>query len=328
MGQTALIDRFGRRHNQLRLSVTDRCNLRCTYCMGENGVPWLEPGRILRYEEILAVVRIAAELGMSRVRLTGGEPLVRKDLAWLVRELRRIPGIEDLSLTTNGILLGEQADELRRAGLDRVNISLDSLNPETYGAVTRGGQLARVLDGIETALAVGFWPVKINVVLMKGVNDGDIPEFLRLAFSRPLHLRFIECMPIGRTGLDHGNRYLTVRSVLETAASLGFALTPCDPPSGSGPAETYAMRNGEGTIGLIHPISRHFCSACNRLRLTADGYLKPCLYWQEELSVRPVLDRPDELRRLFRRAMELKRPAHRMSTEAYGHIRCMSRTGG
>lgn len=327
MTQKKLVDSFGRLHNYLRLSVTDRCNLRCTYCMGAEGVRWLEREKILRYEEIVEVVKTAVTLGIERVRLTGGEPLVRKDLHLLIRELSQIPGLKDLAMTTNGLLLPEQAQLLREAGLNRVNISLDSLNPDTYHSVTRGGELRQALAGIEAALKTGFNPVKINVVLMKGINDCEVPNFLRLAYERPLHIRFIEYMPVGGEKMEQVNRFLPARSVLETAAS--YELTPAETVPGNGPAETYRIAGGAGTIGFISPVSRHFCCDCNRLRLTADGFLKPCLYWHDELAVRPFLGDPDGLRALFFRAMEVKRKEHQMenSGEFTGN-RCMSRIGG
>lgn len=325
-----LKDRYGRIHNQLRVSVTDRCNLRCIYCMNPEGLPLLPREQILSYEEILAVVRVAAELGINRLRFTGGEPLVRKGLDWLIGEIRCIPGIDDLSLTTNGLLLAEQAPSLRRAGLDRVNISLDSLDPATYASITRGGDLARVLAGLEAALDAGLHPVKVNAVLMRGINDREVPDFLRLANRLPIQVRFIEYMPIGAPGETQNEYYLSADYILEAAASLEMDLVPVGSPAGAGPAVAYGVRGGEGQIGLIRPISHGFCAGCNRLRLTADGFLKPCLYWQDELPVRPVLDKPDVLRRLFQRAVRIKHKEHALGRPdlALARMRCMSRIGG
>jgi len=330
MQQRKLVDAFGREHNYLRISITDRCNLRCFYCMGPDGVPWLDRKQILNYEEILEVVKVAADLGVNRIRLTGGEPLVRKNLNWLIQKIREIPQITDLSLTTNAILLAEQALELREAGLDRVNISMDTLDPAVYSQITRGGDLSRVWAGIEAALKAGLNPVKLNIVLLKKVNEAEIPNLLRLAYERPLHIRFIEYMPLGYLGINHPEHYLSLQVIRETAAALDMDLKPTDSLKENGAAETYALSGGKGTVGLIHPLSRPFCATCNRLRLTADGVLKPCLYWKRELPVRPVLGQPEKIRELFLAAMKLKPEKHEMRVD--GHLetnrRCMSRIGG
>ena len=331
MERKSLVDSFGRSHNYLRISVTDRCNLRCSYCMGPEGVDWLDREKILRYEEIVEVVKVAAGLGINKIRITGGEPLVRKDLSLLVKELRRIPGIKDLSLTTNGLLLAKQAKELHDAGLNRVNVSLDSLDPENYRQITNGGDLKEVLSGIEAALTVGLLPVKINVVLMKGLNDHEIPAFLKIASERPLQIRFIEYMPLG-TGNNERleSAFLSAATVLETAAALGAPLTENSQNNcGGGPSDLFKLPGSAGSVGLIHPVSSRFCSTCNRLRLTADGFLKPCLYWNDELAVRPCLGDSEALSNLFFQAMEIKKEKHGMSAD--GQListRCMSRIGG
>lgn len=327
MAETKLVDSYGRLHNYLRVSVTDRCNLRCVYCMGEEGVEWLNPERILRYEEIVEVVKTAVDLGVERVRITGGEPLVRRDLPLLINELSRISGLKDLALTTNGILLPQQAEILREAGLKRVNISLDSLRPATYRQLTRRGDLRLALAGVEAALKAGFSPVKINVVLMKGINDREIPDFLKLATERPLHIRFIEYMPVGGGNIDHRDRFFPVASALEMVAEAG--LRPLGEATGGGPATVYTIPNGAGSIGFITAVSGKFCRDCNRLRLTADGFLKPCLYWPDELAVRPCLGDPARLRALFRQAMKVKKRESRLETGTPSkENRCMSRTGG
>lgn len=330
----ALIDRYGRKHDYLRISVTDRCNLRCIYCMGPEGVRQIPHEQILTYEQILEVIRAAAALGVSRVRFTGGEPLVRKELLHLVREGSRIPGITELTMTTNGILLPGLAGPLREAGLGRVNISLDSLKPEVYRRITRGGELSRVLAGIEAAAAAGLKPVKINIVLMKGINHREIPAFLQLSRERELHLRFIEYMPIGAWSDEHREYFLPLDHVQEEAARIGLPLTPAETPAGAGPAEYFRLPGARGTVGLIHPVSRHFCASCNRLRLTAEGYLKYCLYWQEEHSVRPALGDPAAMRRLLQDVVRLKPEKHRMSDRRSGAsmdpraMRGMSKIGG
>jgi len=329
-----LIDQHGRTHDYLRISVTDRCNLRCIYCMGEDGVEQLRHQDILSYEEIINVVKAGAELGISKIRLTGGEPLVRKNLVQLVALIREVPGIKDLALTTNGILLPDQAADLKKAGLDRVNISLDSLDARVYQEITRCGTLEQVLAGIETALKLNLDPVKINTVLMKGINDSEVLDFIKLTLEKPLHVRFIEYMPIG----DHDNRYrdhyLPLAFVEETAASAGLPLNPAPLPGGAGPAEAYTIKGARGTVGLIHPISRHFCDQCNRLRLTAEGNLKACLYWQDEYSVRPVIKDHEALKSLIQKVLNEKPVEHQMAGDGScgllkpGAMRTMSKTGG
>ncbi|HOL16261.1 MAG TPA: GTP 3',8-cyclase MoaA, partial [Bacillota bacterium] len=311
----ALIDLYGRKHDYLRISVTDRCNLRCIYCMGPEGVKQIPHHQILTYEEILEVVKAGAALGISKIRLTGGEPLVRKGILFLVKEIAQVPGITCLAMTTNGILLPQFAAPLKEAGLQRVNISLDSLKPAVYRKITRCGELAQALAGIEAALEAGLNPVKINIVLMKRINHREVPAFLKLALEKELHLRFIEYMPIGAQGLEHHKYYLPLSYVKEQAARMGLPLTPAEPPPGAGPAETFSLPGGKGTIGLIHPISRHFCASCNRLRLTAEGYLKSCLYWQDERSVRPALGDPVAMQELLQDVVRLKPEKHRMSPQ-------------
>jgi GTP 3',8-cyclase len=330
----ALIDAYGRKHDYLRISVTDRCNLRCIYCMGAGGVRQIPHREILSYEEILQVVRAGAALGISRVRLTGGEPLVRKDLLHLVREIAGTPGIADLSMTTNGLLLAGCAAELKQAGLRRVNISLDSLDAAVYRRITRGGELAQALEGIEAALTAGLAPVKINTVLMKGLNHTEVPSFLKLVREKPLHVRFIGYMPIGDHDRGYGRRYLPLDYIRKTAARLGMALVPAAAPEGAGPAESFTLPGGKGTVGLIHPISGHFCAGCNRLRLTAEGKLKSCLYWQDEYPVHPALGDTGALQELLREVIRLKpgkhamRPGSGVGPVRPGVMRTMNKTGG
>lgn len=328
-----LADNFGRRHDYLRISVTDRCDLRCVYCMGPEGVEWLEHSRILSYEEIVQVVQAAAGLGITRIRLTGGEPLVRKHIEVLVRDIAGIPGITDLAMTTNGQLLADKASVLKAAGLKRVNISLDTLKPDLYRKITRCGDLEKTLAGIRAALTSGLSPVKINIVLMKGINDEEIRSFLRLALEYPLHLRFIEYMPLDSHDREWQDRYLPLETVTEEARAMGFALEPIGKDDCAGPASMYRIPGGLGAIGLIHPVSNHFCNKCNRLRLTADGYIKPCLYWQDELFLRPFIGDPEGLKTLLQKALDYKRERHAMYEKTGGpsggeEIRGMSRIGG
>lgn len=330
----ALIDHYGRKHDYLRVSVTDRCNLRCIYCMGPEGVKQIPHERILTYEEILEVIAAGAALGITRVRFTGGEPLVRKELLHLVEESSRIPGITELTMSTNGILLPQFAGLLKQAGLRRVNISLDSLKPELYGRITRGGDLGRALAGIEAALEADLKPVKINIVLMKGINHPEVPAFLKLALEKELHLRFIEYMPIGAQGAEHEQYYLPLSYIHEVAAGMGVPLSPAESPAGAGPAEYFSLPGGRGTVGLIHPISQHFCHSCNRLRLTAEGYLKCCLYWQKEFPIRPALGDAAAMQKLLQEVVRLKPEKHLMGAHRGAGgvspqaMRGMSRTGG
>ncbi|SFI92792.1 cyclic pyranopterin phosphate synthase [Paenibacillus sp. UNC496MF] len=332
---SALTDRFGRVHDYLRISVTDRCNLRCLYCMPEEGVQFEPSENLLGYDQIAEVVRAGARLGISKLRITGGEPLVRPGLPGLVRELASIPGIRDISLTTNGVLLADQAEALRAAGLKRVNISLDTLDASRFRFIARRGELRRVLEGIEAAAEAGFAPIKLNCVLLKGVNEDEIAAFLDMAVKRPLHVRFIEYMPIGHADDNWRNHYLPLSRVLEIAGELGLAFERIGDVLGNGPSDDYRIRGGAGTFGLIHPVSDQFCTRCNRLRLTADGNLQPCLYWVDELNVKPALGHPEELEKLFLKALAIKPRNHEMAAkladEAQSHeptARRMSQIGG
>ena len=332
---TGLTDRFGRVHNYLRISVTDRCNLRCLYCMPEEGVAFADTSTLLTYDQIVEVVEAGAELGISRLRITGGEPLVRPGLADLISRLSDIPGIEDIALTTNALLLAPQAEALRAAGLSRVNISLDTLESSRFRMIARRGELKKVLQGIEAAAAAGFAPIKINCVLLKGINEDEIASFLKLAYEQPLHVRFIEYMPIGHADENWKKHYLPLSRVHEIAVEQGYDVVPGEAISGNGPSENWTLVGGKGSFGLIHPISDQFCSQCNRLRLTADGFIKPCLYWMDELDVRPALGDRSRLLDLYSRAMDLKPESHEMAAkladESQSHeptSRRMSQIGG
>ncbi|QHW30658.1 GTP 3',8-cyclase MoaA [Paenibacillus rhizovicinus] len=331
----ALTDRFGRVHDYLRISVTDRCNLRCLYCMPEEGVKFEPAENLLSYDQIAEVVRTGADLGITKLRITGGEPLVRPGLPGLIRELAAIPGIRDIAMTTNGVLLAEHAEELRAAGLNRVNISLDTLDPARFRFIARRGDLQRVLQGIEAAATAGFAPIKLNCVLLKGVNEDEIAAFLEMAFKQPLHVRFIEYMPIGHADENWRNHYLPLSRVLEIAEQNKLEVEPMKGLLGNGPSDDYRIKGGTGTFGLIHPISDQFCSRCNRLRLTADGNLQPCLYWVDELNVKPALGSPAALESIFMRAMNMKPKNHEMAAkladESLSHeptARRMSQIGG
>ncbi|MBB3108303.1 cyclic pyranopterin phosphate synthase [Paenibacillus phyllosphaerae] len=332
---TVLTDRFGRVHNYLRISVTDRCNLRCLYCMPEEGVEFAPSEDLLSYDSIVEVVETAASLGISKLRITGGEPLVRPGLAGLIARLSAIEGIRDISLTTNGVLLAAQAQALKDAGLNRVNISLDTLDPTRFRFIARRGDLKRVMEGIEAAAKVGFSPIKLNCVLLKGVNEDEIASFLKMSYEQPLHVRFIEYMPIGHADEGWRNHYLPLSRVLEIAEESGYKFAPKSDVLGNGPSEDYLIEGGVGSFGLIHPISDHFCKNCNRLRLTSDGGIKPCLYWIDELNVKPALGNPEALHELFMRAMDIKPLNHEMAEKLANQVqtheptaRRMSQIGG
>ncbi|MBE3580818.1 MAG: GTP 3',8-cyclase MoaA [Thermoanaerobacteraceae bacterium] len=321
-------DRFGRRINYMRVSITDRCNLRCRYCMPAAGVPLKSHDDILRLEEIVTLVEAAVQVGVRQVRLTGGEPLVRKNVVGLVGRLAALPGLEEVSLTTNGILLGPLARPLKEAGLGRVNISLDSLRPERYRYITRVGNLETVWRGIRAALTVGLTPVKLNVVVVRGFNDDEILDFARLARREPLHIRFIELMPIGTAAAGEA-AYVPVAEIKRKVEE-EFTLEPLEALRGCGPARSFRVEGGPGSIGFIGALSEHFCHRCNRLRLTADGKLRPCLYWEGEIDVKTPLRNgasQDELVELFRRAVALKPRQHHLE-EGWEQPRVMSQLGG
>ncbi len=326
-----MIDQFGRRIEYLRISVTDKCNLRCIYCMPMEGLPWLKRAEILTYEEITAIVRTAAGMGLKRVRLTGGEPLVRRDLVDLVEMLSAIDGIQDLSLSTNAVLFAKEAEALKRAGLNRVNISLDSLQGDRVDElVRRPGAHVDIMEGLEAAEAGEFHPIKINVVLIRGRNDDEIEAFAELTRERPLHVRFIEIMPTG------SNLELSAESFLSCSEALGRlrevdALEPVEGPVGNGPATYYRYPDAVGTIGVITPMSHNFCDDCNRLRLTADGHLRPCLFGTIQTNLRDALRRGEDIVPLIEETLRIKPERHDLvqgSDIGSGGLVALSQTGG
>ncbi|MEK7826060.1 MAG: GTP 3',8-cyclase MoaA [Nitrospirota bacterium] len=282
-----LIDGFSRRIDYIRVSITDRCNLRCLYCMPKEGMPFKERSELLTFEEIERVVNAFVMAGVSRVRITGGEPLVRKGLPDLVRAVSRLDGVKDLSMTTNAGLLERFAKDLKRAGLRRINISLDSLRHDRFREITRGGELSTVLSGIDKALDVGLIPVKINMVVMRGVNDDELVEFVKFAAKRHIKLRFIECMPLGRIGFLNKEMYMPSEEIAENIAR-EYPLSPSG-GDGAGPARYYRAEDLGIDLGFISPISQHFCSTCNRVRVTAVGKLRLCLGHDEEIDLRSIL---------------------------------------
>lgn len=332
-------DSFGRNINYMRISLTDRCNLRCIYCMPPEGIPQMSHVDILRSEEIVRIVRIAADLGITNIRLTGGEPLVRKGIAGLISDIRAIPGIEDISMTTNAILLPRMADDLKAAGLDRVNISLDTLDAAQFAEITRLGKLDSVLEGIDAALKAGFDPVKINAVTVRRLNQ-DFLAFARMSVDRPLHMRFIEYMPVGTSsGYDNSGwgpedvvPSEEVHAAINAAArSQGLPeleeVRDSDKPLGYGPAKYYRFPGALGTVGFISPLSKHFCGECNRLRLTADGKLRPCLFSDIEYDIRTAAREgtDDDIANVFYTAIGAKPDEHH---DKVGTERGMSAIGG
>jgi len=308
-----LIDSFERRVNYLRISLTDRCNLRCLYCMPEEGIPLLPHDEILRYEELIRLVQVATTLGIEKVRLTGGEPLLRRGVVSFVRALSEC-GLKDISVTTNGTLLAGCARELKAAGLTRLNISLDTLRPERFRHIAGGrGELADVLAGINEAEAAGFSPIKINVVAMAGLNDDEIADFGRLTIDKPYRVRFIELMPIGEQAGWRPERYLPAEEIKARLSALGELEPVGERASFDGPARRFKIRGAAGEIGLINPISRHFCPSCNRLRVTAAGRLRACLFSDHEVDIKRALRSglsDDDLRAVFRLAIAAKPRRH------------------
>lgn len=322
-------DSYNRPINYLRVSVTDRCNLNCVYCSPPGGTALFARSEILSYEEIARVGVAAAALGISKIRLTGGEPLVRPQLARLVAMLAVIPGIDDVALTTNGLLLDRHAAELRAAGLRRVNVSLDSLDAEKFRRITRGGDLAATLRGIEAARRVGLSPVKVNVVVMGGVNDDEIEAFVKLTRDDAWHVRFIELMPFVADCRVTG-WFVPVSEVMGAIARLGV-LEPSEAVAGNGPAKYYRLRGAAGTIGFISPVSDHFCFSCNRLRLTADGKLRVCLLSDREVDLRPALradGSAESLKEALREAIRLKPKQHELGQQQAALQRPMTKIGG
>jgi GTP 3',8-cyclase len=309
-----LKDTFQRRIDYMRISVTDRCNLRCVYCMPDGGVAPIEHKEILRYEEIIRIVKIAVPFGVSNIRFTGGEPLIRKNIAYLIRSISGIQGIDDLSLTTNGILLERYAEELANAGLKRVNISLDSLKPDRFREITNGGDIDAVFRGIEAAERAGLTPVKINTVPIRGINDDEIQAFAKLTLTFPYQVRFIEFMPFGKKEMWKPERFMSAEEIRDIVQGVG-PLTPVRQKK-SGPARYYCLEGAAGVIGFISPLSNHFCQECSRLRLTADGKLRPCLFSETEIDLKPALrnNAPDtEIERLIHLAVSVKPEGHNIN---------------
>ena len=283
-----LRDSFGRTVNNLRISVTDRCNMRCTYCMPEEGMQWMKKTELLTYEEITRLTSIFAGLGITKIRLTGGEPLMRKELHLLIAQLRRVPGIQDIALTTNGYFLAQEAELLAGAGLSRINVSMDSVDPATFAKMVRRDYLHRVLEGLREIEKYPVRPIKINVVLIRGVNDGEIERFAELARSRQYVIRFIEFMPIGADDGWSADKVVPAKEVLARIEAMGVPMTAVE-YHGAQPADRYRFEDGVGEIGFISSVSEPFCSSCNRVRITSDGKLRTCLFSLKETDLKSML---------------------------------------
>jgi cyclic pyranopterin phosphate synthase len=324
-----LVDTYGRRINYLRLSVTDRCNLRCCYCMPAGGVAKLQHGELLSYEELHRMARACVASGIEKIRITGGEPLVRKGLVEFLGRVAAIPGLKELVLTTNGMLLEEMALPLRRAGVARLNISLDSLEPENFARITRGGELARVLAGIEAAEQAGFPPVKINMVAMRGVNDHELPAFAELSVHKPYTVRFIEYMPTLRDQQWHAQS-IAGSEILQRITER-YNLLPLIGGEKSSPARNFKIEGGAGAIGIITPISGHFCDSCNRIRISASGQVRGCLFSDQTVNLKPLLAYGDSglLRHTLRCIIAQKPVRHSLAEEDGDRSRLnMSSIGG
>ncbi len=326
---TKLIDPFQRTIEYVRLSVTDRCDLRCRYCLPEGYRDFQEPESWLNFDEIERVMRAFTELGVARIRLTGGEPLTRRDLPTLASRLARLPGLEDLSLSTNAVQLKKYASALFQAGVRRLNVSLDSLQADRFSAITGGGHLNKVLDGLMQAKAVGFKPIKLNMVVMRDVNEDEIEGMVRFCLEHDFTLRLIETMPLGDTGRAATEQFVDLQKIRERLAQT-FDLVPAVMPGG-GPARYVQVAGTDLKIGFITPLSQHFCETCNRVRLTADGTLYLCLGQNDKVELRPLLRQGisnEDLKQEIRAAIALKPERHEFKEQPRKIIRFMSSTGG
>ena len=326
-----LIDSYNRHINYLRISITDRCNLRCIYCMPKEGISLIGHDDILSYEELLRIACIAVKKGITKIRITGGEPLARKGVVQFVSALSGIQGIQDLSMTTNGILLAPAAQPLRSAGLTRLNISLDSLNPDKYTMITRGGDINQIIAGIKSAQEAGFSPIKINVVVIRGINDDEITSFAKLSMEKNLQVRFIEYMPVGMENGWEKERFVSSDEIRQRIKTIGPLLElPSD--NGSGPAQMYTIEGAQGRLGFISALSDHFCATCNRLRLTPDGKLRTCLFSDAEVDLKTKLRQgcsDDALADIINEAILSKPRKHHATEQVFKKcIRGMSAIGG
>ena len=326
---SGLIDQFGRTIEYLRISVTDRCNFRCRYCMPLQGLQWLPKGDILSYEEIREVVSQLAPLGLRRIRITGGEPTIRPQLDTLVRFIRDVPGVEDIALSTNGVKLPELAQPLADAGLNRVNISADSLRHDRIIAIARRDLGFEPVAAAKAAEAAGLSPIKLNVVVMRGVNDDEVVDFARLTLDHPWHVRFIELMPVGALEPLTDEHVVPSDEILARIQdALGALTVGGGPARGNGPAAYYRLSGAAGSIGVITPMTHTYCGSCNRVRLTADGRLRTCLFGDHEVDLRTPLRAGLALEPYVRQAMAEKPEAHALLARRNGGLRALSQVGG
>ena len=315
-----LIDSFGRVHTNLRISVTDRCNIRCFYCMPAENVQFMKRDQLLTFEEIERFVRVAVPLGLRKIRLTGGEPLVRNDLHVLVRKLAAIPEIVDIGLTTNGILLADQAAELYDAGLRRINVSLDALNPEKFEQITRRPGYEKVLAGIQKAQEVGFSPVKVNAVAVRGLTEDEIVPFGHFAREAGVEIRFIEFMPLDADNAWEREKVLFAYEIIETLSREIMPLVPCANQNPHAPASEFEFADGRGRIGFIASVSQPFCMSCDRFRITADGKLRNCLFSLEEIDVKSLIRNGSDDAQIadaIRRSVAAKKEGHEINSARY-----------
>ncbi len=324
------IDKFGRVIDYLRISVTDRCNLRCIYCMPEDGIKLYPHNEILCYEEIITLVKVFTKIGVNKIRITGGEPLVRRNLPYLISKINEFEEIKDIALTTNGILLKQFIVDLVKAGLKRVNVSLDTLKANKFEKITKMDGLVKVIAGIEKSLELGVNPVKINTVLMKGINDDEIVDFVMLTEKNPFHIRFIEYMPWGRLEAWDVSKVISTKDVKEKIEREFGKLQPVENKSG-GPAVNYRIDGFAGIVGFINPVSSHFCNLCNRIRLTADGKLRLCLFSEKEIDIKTALRSvkdEDVLLSIIEDAILNKPKNHNLTEHIKNHQREMHQIGG
>ncbi|MFQ5508023.1 MAG: GTP 3',8-cyclase MoaA [Leptospirillia bacterium] len=315
---TELVDSFRRTVKYMRVSLTDRCNLRCNYCMPAWGNHWMEKDTLLSYDELIRVIELSAQRGVHKIRLTGGEPLVRKGCVDFVRRVGEVEGITEVAMTTNAILLKEHAQDLYDAGLRHLNISLDSLQEEKFAEITRGNQLKRVWDGIQAAVDVGFPNIKINAVAQRGVNEDEFVDFVKLTEDMKIDMRFIEFMPVS----DWENwkkKYISIEDIQKIVTDgVGELIPVYDGDVAAGPAENFRIPGFAGRVGFIHAISNHFCDTCNRIRLTADGKVRPCLFGKIEVDFREAMREgasDEELNDLFDEVLQIKPDAHNITME-------------
>ena len=324
----AMHDQFGRQIEYLRISVTDKCNFRCLYCMPREGLQWLPKSEILTYEEIAEIVSQLSREGISRIRLTGGEPTIRPNLERLIQMIRSIDGITDVALSTNGLRLPEFAETYRAAGLDRVNISADSLRPDRIAAIARRDLGFDPIAAAKAAECAGLSPVKLNMVVMRGINDDEVEDFARLTLEHPWHVRFIELMPVGSMREITFDHVVPSAEILERLSSLGSLTKTAGPSRGNGPASYYRLSNAKGTVGFITPMTHTYCASCNRVRLTADGRLRTCLFGNHEVNLRDALRSRIPLGPIYRDALRAKPLEHELLKMRIGGLRALSEIGG